>query len=68
MRLISSMQQSVRLGGHEISFEANEYIITEHSYKYSLDSFLALAVKAGWQSQQVWIDDDQLFSMHYLTA
>jgi hypothetical protein len=29
---------------------------------------LALAGRAGWQSQQVWIDDDQLFSMHYLTA
>ena len=68
MRLVSSKQQSVRLGDHEISFEAEEYIITEHSYKYSLDNFLALAGKAGWQSQQVWIDDDQLFSMHYLAA
>jgi len=68
MRLISSKQQTVRLGDHEISFEADEYIITEHSYKYALDTFLELAGKAGWQSRQVWIDDNQLFSMHYLAA
>jgi dimethylhistidine N-methyltransferase len=67
MRLISQKAQKVNLAGQEISFEANEYIITEYSYKYSLDGFNTLARSAGWEPEQSWVDDEGLFSMHYLT-
>jgi dimethylhistidine N-methyltransferase len=68
MRLISQKAQKVLLAGQEISFEAGEFIITEYSYKYSLDGFRALARSAGWEPQRNWVDDDRLFSMHYLTV
>ena len=68
MRLTSQQEQTVTLGGHTIQFEKNEYIITEYSYKYSLSGFIDLAAKAGWKSEQYWVDEKQLFSMHYMTA
>ena len=68
MRLISRKAQTVLLAGQEILFEAGEFIITEYSYKYSLDGFNALARSAGWEPERIWIDDDRLFSMHYLTV
>ncbi len=68
MRLISRKAQTVLLAGREISFESDEFIITEYSYKYSLDGFSALALSAGWEPERNWTDDDRLFSMHYLTV
>lgn len=68
MRLISRKAQTVSLVGQEISFEAGEFVITEYSYKYSLDGFSALASSAGWEPERIWVDDDGLFSMHYLTV
>jgi uncharacterized SAM-dependent methyltransferase len=66
MRLVSRKAQTVLLASQKISFEAGEFIITEYSYKYSLDGFSALARSAGWEPERIWIDDDELFSMHYL--
>lgn len=66
MRLVSTCAQSVTLGGTEIAFAENEYIITEYSHKYSLDEFQALARRAGFAPARTWVDDDLLFSMHYL--
>ena len=68
MRLISQKAQTVLLAGREISFEAGEFIIAEYSYKYSLDGFRTLARSAGWEPQRNWVDNDRLFSMHYLTV
>ena len=68
MRLISQREQRVLLAGREIPFEAGEFIITEYSYKYSLDGFSTLARSAGWVPERSWVDDDSLFSMHYLTV
>jgi L-histidine N-alpha-methyltransferase len=68
MRLISQKAQKVFVAGQELSFAANEFIITEHSYKYSLDGFNTLARSAGWEPEQSWVDENSLFSMHYLTV
>ena len=68
MRLISQREQMVLLAGREILFEAGEFIITEYSYKYSLEGFSALARIAGWEPERSWVDDERLFSMHYLTV
>ena len=56
------------MADQEITFKANEFIITEYSHKYSLDEFGALARSAGWEPERSWVDDDRLFSMHYLTV
>jgi dimethylhistidine N-methyltransferase len=66
MRLVSTAAQRVRIAGHEISFAPGEYIITEHSHKYSVDEFRELARRAGFTPDATWVDDDNLFSVHFL--
>ena len=68
MRLISRRAQTVTLAGQQISFAADEYIITEYSHKYALTEFTALAHRAGFDTHKSWVDDRDLFSMHYLTV
>jgi L-histidine Nalpha-methyltransferase len=66
MRLISEHDQNVRIAGTAIDFRAGEFIVTEHSHKYGLDEFRALAARAGLDAPHVWLDERQLFSVHYL--
>jgi len=66
MHLISRRDQSVRIGGQTITFHEGEHIHTENSYKYDVVEFQALATKAGFEPVQVWMDSEQLFSVHYL--
>jgi dimethylhistidine N-methyltransferase len=66
MRLVSTMDQTVRIDGEEIRFAAGEHIVTEYSHKYSIEGFAALARQAGLGPQAVWTDPDELFSVHYL--
>jgi dimethylhistidine N-methyltransferase len=66
MSLISLEEQTVQLGDAEIRFQRNEKLRTEHSYKYSISEFQALAALAGFHPAQVWTDPEQLFSLHYL--
>ena len=47
-----------------IEFRAGETIHTENSYKYSIDSFQALAHGSGWSPITAWTDG--LFSVHAL--
>lgn len=74
MHLISLRDQCVLIGSagvaapRKICFHAGESIVTEHSYKYSVESFHALAKRAGWMPRQTWVDADCLFSVHWLTA
>jgi len=64
MHLASTKQQKVRIGDATIEFRAGETIHTENSYKYSIESFQALARGSGWSSLAVWTDG--LFSVHAL--
>ncbi len=64
MHLASTKRQKVRLGEQTIEFRAGETIHTENSYKYSVDSFRALAQGSGWSPLTVWTDG--LFSVHAL--
>ena len=68
MRLISTKAQTATVGGTSIPFSRGEYIITEHSHKYWLEEFGALARRAGLEPERVWVDENELFSLHYLTA
>ena len=67
MHLASIKRQRVRLLGQCIDFRAGETIHTENSYKYSIESFAALARGAGWTPVAVWTDADNYFSVHWLT-
>ncbi|MBI1298538.1 L-histidine N(alpha)-methyltransferase [bacterium] len=66
--LVSQQSQTVHLNGVTIDFQAGERINLAYSYKYSLYEFAELAAQAGWRVQQVWTDEQQLFSVQYLTT
>lgn len=68
MHLVSEQAQTVRCNGSHIEFDKGETIHTENSYKYTLAGFTALAAKAGLRLERSWLDDDDLFSVHYLSA
>jgi dimethylhistidine N-methyltransferase len=68
MHLVSLVEQTVQLNGTAFFFEEGEHIVTEHSYKYSVDEFAKLAGRAGWTVKKVWIDAGNLFSVQYLTV
>jgi dimethylhistidine N-methyltransferase len=67
MHLASLKRQRVKLLGECIDFRAGETIHTENSYKYSLESFGAMARGAGWTPVAVWADPDNYFSVHAMT-
>jgi len=66
MHLASIRRQKVRIGDQTIDFRPGESIHTENSYKYSVNSFRALARGSGWSPLKAWTDG--LFSVHALRA
>ncbi len=68
MRLVAERAHTVDVSGTTIPFARDEYIITEYSHKYSIEDFTALARASGLEPEAVWLDDDELFSVHYLTV
>lgn len=66
MHLVSRSEQTVTVAGESFEFDEGETIHTESSYKYDVEEFLLLAERAGFVSEQVWTDDQQLFSVHCL--
>ena len=66
MHLASKKRQKVRVAGRAIEFRAGETIHTENSYKYTLDSFRALARGSGWTPVALWTDAGENFSIHAL--
>ena len=68
MHLVSQQAQVVRCNGSEITFGEGETIHTENSYKYTVEGFARLAASAGLRLECSWIDDGNLFSVHYLSA
>jgi dimethylhistidine N-methyltransferase len=56
MHLASTKRQKVKVNGKAISFRAGETIHTENSYKYTVESFAALARGTGWSPLQSWSD------------
>lgn len=66
MHLVARAAQTVAVSGRRFAFAAGESIHTENSYKYTPESFQALAAAAGWEPVQVWTDPQALFSVHAL--
>lgn len=67
MHLRSKQEQQIKIAGHTISFEEGETIHTENSYKYDVRSFHHMLSTSGFDPVQVWMDDQELFSVHYAT-
>jgi dimethylhistidine N-methyltransferase len=68
MHLVSECAQTLHIDGHTYEFSAGESIHTENSYKYTAAGFRALAERAGFTAEAIWMDDDELFSLHFLRA
>jgi dimethylhistidine N-methyltransferase len=66
MHLVSETGQAVRVDGYRFRFSAGESIHTECSYKYRIEEFQQLARTAGFVPVDVWVDGNDLFSVHYL--
>jgi len=65
MHLVSEDEQVVNIDQSNFSFNKNEHIITEYSYKYTLEDFENIA-NDRFDVKRVWVDDHKLFSIQYL--
>jgi dimethylhistidine N-methyltransferase len=68
MRLVATRDQDVELDGETIQVDEGEYIVTEHSHKFSREAFAEMAVRAGFRVEQIWSDPQDLFSVQFLAA
>lgn len=66
MHLVSTRDQTVEVMGHEVRFRKNETIHTENSYKYSVEEVHSMAMQAGFDPQQTWLDEREYFSVYHL--
>lgn len=67
MYLRSLRTQSFEVSDEAFNVAAGERILTEHSHKYSLSGFAALAAQAGFSVERVFTDAKKWFSVQYLT-
>jgi dimethylhistidine N-methyltransferase len=70
MHLLSVGEQIVQVGGREFRFGDGEKIITEFSYKHTLDGFARIAASAGFrEASRVWTDPEKKFAIfHFAVA
>jgi dimethylhistidine N-methyltransferase len=69
MHLLSEDAQVVHLGGREFPFSSGEKIITEYSYKHTVEGFSALAASAGFRRSRTWTDPEEMFAVfHFVVA
>jgi dimethylhistidine N-methyltransferase len=68
MHLVSRRDQHVTVCGRIIPFADSETIHTENSYKYTNETFAALARAGGWEPVAAWTDACGYFSVQALRA
>nr|WP_077036662.1 L-histidine N(alpha)-methyltransferase [Pelomonas sp. KK5] len=68
MHLLSRRRQHLTLGGSVYEFAAGETLHTEHSHKYSIAGFQALAAKAGFSAGPAWTDEREWFALLWLRS
>lgn len=64
MHLVSLYEQQVRIGSQVFKFARDETIHSENSYKYTTQEFIKLAQQTGFQPVELWVDEENLFSVH----
>jgi dimethylhistidine N-methyltransferase len=68
MHLRSIRAHEVEVAGQVFRFARGETIHTENSYKYTEESFRAVAALADLRCLRTWVDEEGLISLHYLVA
>ncbi len=66
MHLRSTRDQAIQIEGRDFHIVQEETIHTENSYKYTVEEFAELGRGAGFNSDRVWTDAEQLFSVHLM--
>jgi dimethylhistidine N-methyltransferase len=67
MHLISCKNQYAHIDNTEFFFRKGESILTEYSYKYTIEEFRQL-VSGVFKVEHVWTDDECKFSVQYLSV
>ena len=67
MHLISKVKQQIEIDANEIVIDKNESILTEYSYKYTLEGFSDL-LSDIYKVEKVWMDKYKYFSVQFLRA
>ncbi len=67
MHIRSLSKQDVQINGSSIKFEEDETILTEYSYKYSIDDFKDL-ISDTYRLERVWTDKEDKFGILYFEA
>ena len=67
MHLVSNDVQNIKIGDTHFEFKADEIIHTENSYKYTKEKFAELAELADFPVRKYWTDENNLFSIQYLS-
>jgi dimethylhistidine N-methyltransferase len=65
MHVVSLREQIVSIGDETFRFRKGETILTECSYKYTVEEFGTMAGRAGFAVHTVWTDAERLFSVQY---
>ncbi|KQW44974.1 dimethylhistidine N-methyltransferase [Pelomonas sp. Root662] len=68
MHLRATRPLELQLGGEIYVFNEGETLHTEHSHKYTVDGFQALAARAGFKPGKVWTDPNHWFAVLWLEA
>jgi L-histidine Nalpha-methyltransferase len=68
MHLISLRAQTVQVSGKRFRFELGETICTEHSHKYTIPQFVALAARANLKLRHCWTDRRRWFAVMHFTV
>jgi dimethylhistidine N-methyltransferase len=68
MHLRATRPLELQLGGEIYVFNEGETLHTEHSHKYTVEGFQALAARAGFKLGKVWTDANRWFAVLWLEA
>jgi dimethylhistidine N-methyltransferase len=66
MHLVSKTEQTIEIAGQAIHFARGESIHTENSYKYTPHSFEELAAGSGFETLNMWTDEQGYFGVFLL--
>ena len=68
MSLVSRRDQEVTIGDEVFTVERDEAIRTEHSHKYTIDQFRAMAADAGLTMRRTWTDAKEWFAVSHFVV